>query len=105
MFAHAQKMASFLRIDALGEYENYTKTSKFYDTGEILLDHSGIIIFDMTVIGRQPIGLDVFLGSIAQLTNGDMKKASLVDIGEQANPLLESSVQLQVTIIKNPTTV
>ena len=47
----------------------------------------------------------MFLGSIAQLTNGDMKKASLVDIGEQANPLLESSVQLQVTIIKNPTTV
>ena len=36
--------------------------------------------------GRQPIGLDVFLGSIAQLTNGDMKKASLVDIGEQTNP-------------------
>ena len=30
-----------------GEYENYTKTSKFYDTGEILLGHC-IIIFDMT---------------------------------------------------------
>ena len=31
--------------------------------------------------GRQPVGLEAFLGSIVQLTNGDMKKASLVDIG------------------------
>ena len=40
----------------------------------------------------------MFLGSIAQLTNGDMKKASLVDIGEQTNPLLEWPVQLQVIV-------
>ncbi len=37
--------------------------------------------FNIAPIGRQPVGLEVFLGSIAQLTNGDMKKASLVDIG------------------------
>ena len=42
----------------------------------------------------------MFLGSIAQLTNGDMKKASLVDIGEQTNPLLEWPVQLQVIVKK-----
>ena len=41
-----------------------------------------IVQFNGTPIGRQPVGLEVFLGSIAQLTNGNLKKASLVDIGK-----------------------
>ncbi len=33
------------------------------------------------VTGRQPVGLEVFIGSIAKLMKGEINKASVVDIG------------------------
>ena len=53
-----------------------------------------VITTEYIYIGRRPVGLEVFIGAIARLMDGQLNKATVVDIGMNFITDLSQSISL-----------